>query len=147
MQIQSSSFQPGQPIPRRHTGDGQDLSPPLTWTAPPPATQSLALICDDPDAPRGDWVHWVLWNLAPELRGLEEGRLPAQVGVGNNDFGQPGYRGPSPPRGKAHRYFFHLYALDVRLNLANGATKAQLLKAMQGHVLATTELIGTYQRP
>jgi Raf kinase inhibitor-like YbhB/YbcL family protein len=112
---------------------------------------SLALICDDPDAPRGTWVHWVLFNLPGDARGLSEhipldGTLPNGAQQGKNDFGKLGYGGPAPPRGKPHRYFFKLYALDANLKLPAGATKDQLLKAMKGHVLAEARLMGQYQR-
>jgi hypothetical protein len=116
-----------------------------------PAAESLALVCDDPDAPRGTWVHWVLYDLPPDLAGLPEGvpagPEPAPGGThGKNDFGRLAYGGPCPPRGNPHRYFFKLYALDARLGLAAGATKEEVLDAMQGHVLAQGELMGTYQR-
>jgi len=150
MKLESSAFQANQPIPAKHTCDGADLSPPLTWDALPPETQSLVLICDDPDAPGKTWVHWVLYDLPPTLRELTEG-LPAQPtlpngGVqGKNDFRKLGYGGPCPPGG-SHRYFFKLYALDIMLNLQSGATKDQVEKAMQGHVLADAKLMGHYTR-
>lgn len=147
----STSFAPGQPIPLRHTGDGVDVSPPLSWDGVPPGTQSLALICDDPDAPRKTWVHWVLYGLPPTLRDLPEGvpatpTLPDGSRQGTNDFGKVGYGGPAPPKGSPHRYFFKLYALDVMPTLPPGASKADLLNAMKGHILAESELMGTYQR-
>lgn len=144
MLLTSSVLQPGQPVPVRYTADGQDLSPPLEWTGVPAGARSLAILCDDPDAPRGDWVHWVLYNLDPGLLGLDEGHLGGLPGC--NDFGKTGYNGPSPPRGKTHRYVFHLYALDTALNLPANAGKAHLLKAMEGHVLARAELTATYRR-
>lgn len=151
LQLTSSAFESGQSIPKRHTGDGDDVSPPLAWPDPPGSTQSLALICDDPDAPRGVWVHWVLFNLPPHLRELAEAvpttpALASGARQGTNDFGNLGYGGPAPPPGKPHRYFFKLYALDVLLDLAAGATKDQLLAACKGHILAEGQLMGKYQR-
>ncbi len=151
IQITSSAFREGETIPRRYTGDGEDLSPPLRWADPPSGTRSFALICDDPDAPRGVWVHWVLFNLAGETRELAEGfpateTLPGGVRQGRNDFGNLGYGGPAPPRGKPHRYLFKLHALDGPLDLPASATKNQLLAAMKGHVLAEGQLMGKYQR-
>jgi Raf kinase inhibitor-like YbhB/YbcL family protein len=151
IELTSPAFQPGTTIPKPYTGDGADRSPPLRWSEPPTGTKSLALICDDPDAPRGTWVHWVLFNLPATARELEEG-VPAKdildngAKQGKNDFGKISYGGPAPPRGKPHRYFFKLYALDTPLNLPAGATKAQLEKAMQGHMLAEGQLMGTYGR-
>ena len=126
-------------------------SPPLHWSEPPEGTQSLALICDDPDAPVGTWVHWVLFNLPAETRELEEG-LPTTETLSNgakqgkNDFGKIGYGGPAPPKGKPHRYFFKLYALDKAVDLSPGATKAKLVEAMKGHILAEGQLVGKYGR-
>lgn len=149
--LTSSAFRDGEMIPATYSADGADHSPPLAWSGQPPATVSLALICDDPDAPRGTWVHWVLFNLPGDTRGLAEhtspdGTLANGAHQGKNDFGKLGYGGPAPPRGKPHRYFFKLYALDADLKLPAGATKDQLLKAMQGHVLAEARLMGQYQR-
>ncbi len=151
MELRSSAFTAGGNIPSRHTCDGEDLSPPLSWDVPPANARSFALICDDPDAPGGDWVHWVPYNLPEAARSLEQGTpargdLPNGARQGRNDFGRLGYGGPCPPRGPALRYFFRLYALDVVLTLAAGATKKQLLSAMQGHILAQAELMGRYQR-
>ena len=151
IELTSKAFQPGVTIPKQYTGDGADRSPPLGWSEPPSGTKSLALICDDPDAPRGTWVHWVLFNLPAQSRELEEG-LPTTETLGNgaeqgkNDFGKIGYGGPAPPKGKPHRYFFKLYALDTRLNLRPGATRNQLLAAMKGHILAEGLLMGKYAR-
>jgi hypothetical protein len=149
--LTSPSFGDGRMIPPTHTRDGSDLSPPLAWSDPPSGTATFALICDDPDAPRGVWVHRVLFNLGGSLRGLEEGvpaydKAAGEFKQGKNDFGTLGHGGPAPPRGKPHRYFFRLYALDALLNLPSGATKEQLLAAMKGHVLGETELMGKYQR-
>jgi Raf kinase inhibitor-like YbhB/YbcL family protein len=149
--LTSRAFQHGQPIPTPYTADGRNVSPPLQWTDPPAAARSLTLICEDPDAPRGTWTHWVVFNLPPELRQLDEGvpteaTLPNGTVQGTNDFGKVGYGGPSPPPGKPHRYFFKLYALDRQLHLASGGSKDQLLAAMKGHILAEGQLMGTYGR-
>ena len=149
--LTSSAFADGGAIPTRYTGDGEDVSPPLAWSAVPPETKSLALIGDDPDAPGGTWVHWVIFNLPAETGELPEAVPPDEVLAdgsrqGRNDFGHLGYRGPAPPPGRAHRYFFKLYALDTVLDLEAGATKAQLLAAMQGHILAAGQLMGRYKR-
>lgn len=149
--LSSPSFGQGRAIPPEHTRDGGDTSPPLVWSDPPSGTISFALVCDDPDAPRGTWVHWVIFNLAGTLRGLEEGipttdKTLGEASQGKNDFGTLGYGGPAPPRGTPHRYFFKLYALDTLLQLPPGATKVQLLAVMKGHVLGEADLMGTYQR-
>ena len=150
IELSSTAFQPGTFIPKHFTEDGADKSPPLHWSEPPQGTKSLALICDDPDAPRGTWVHWVLFNLPPQSRELAEGMptsatLPSGAKQGKNSWEEIGYRGPAPPSGK-HRYFFKLYALDVTLDLPSGATKTQLESAMKGHILAEGQLMGNYQR-
>jgi Raf kinase inhibitor-like YbhB/YbcL family protein len=151
IELTSTAFQPGGTIPKQHTADGADRSPPLHWSEPPSGTKSLALICDDPDAPGGTWVHWVLFNLPSQTRELEEG-VPTTETLGNgakqgtNDFGNIGYGGPDPPKGKPHRYLFKLYALDVAVDLPAGATKAQLTDAMKGHILGEGQLVGTYGR-
>jgi Raf kinase inhibitor-like YbhB/YbcL family protein len=150
LKISSPAFEHGQGIPVPYTGDGADHSPPLVWEAPPPGTRSLVLLVEDPDAPRGTWVHWVLFNLPPDALGLDEGvragTLPTGAVQGRNDFGKLGYGGPAPPAGKPHRYFFRLYALDTTLSLPSGSSHAQVTAAMHGHVLAQGELMGTYQR-
>jgi hypothetical protein len=151
IQITSPAFTEGQPIPRKYTCDAEDASPPLAWSGVPAEVKSLALVVDDPDAPVGNWVHWVFYNLPPSLTTLKEGiaKTPAVEGVGTqgtNDFRKIGYGGPCPPRGKPHRYFFKLYALDTSLSLPPGASKADLEKAMRGHILAQGQLIGTYSR-
>ncbi len=149
--LESSAFDNGTPIPAKHTWDTEGLSPPLKWGSPPEGTQSWALICDDPDAPMGTWVHWVLFNLPAEARELPEG-LPTDGELetggrqGKNDFARLGYGGPCPPHGKRHRYVFRLYALDTSLTLDPGASKSDVLKAMEGHVLGQGELMGTYSR-
>jgi Raf kinase inhibitor-like YbhB/YbcL family protein len=150
-EITTTAFQEGKPIPKRHTGDDHDLSPPLKWTDPPAGTKCFALIADDPDAPRGIWVHWVLFNLPPDTRGMDEGvpkkeTLPNGAKQGTTDFGSVGYGGPAPPKGKPHRYFFKLYALDEQLNLPAGGKKAEVEAAMKGHILAEAQVMGTYQR-
>lgn len=150
MQLESTAFTHNELIPSQYTCDGEDISPPLSWSDPPADTKSLALICDDPDAPMKTWVHWVVYNLPPEIRTLPE-RVPAGNTLsdggfqGINDFGKIAYGGPCPPRG-THRYFFKLYALDTALDLKSGATKATVEAAMKGHILAQTELIGRYSR-
>ncbi len=150
MNLESSAFSDNGLIPSKYTCDRENISPPLSWDNPPSGTKSFALIVDDPDAPMRTFVHWVLYNLPPETRQLPEAMLTqsqgSPIGIqGKNDFGKLGYGGPCPPSG-THRYFFKLYALDQELVLQSGATKAQLLKAMEGHILATTELIGRYSR-
>jgi Raf kinase inhibitor-like YbhB/YbcL family protein len=151
IELSSSAFREGETIPKQYTGDGTDMSPTLGWSKPPDNTKSLALICDDPDAPRGTWTHWVLYNLPADARTLEE-RVPTQESLANgakqgkNDFGRIGYGGPAPPKGKPHRYFFKLYALDRILELKAGASKDQLLAAMKGHVVAEGQLMGRYAR-
>lgn len=149
--IASSAFEADATIPVRHTCDGADLSPPLRWEGVPEGAQSLALIADDPDAPVGTWVHWVLYGLDPRTDHLSEGIEPREIlpdgsRQGTNDFRRIGYGGPCPPPGGAHRYFFKLYALDAPLSLAPGARKAELLDAMEGHVLARGALMGRYAR-
>jgi Raf kinase inhibitor-like YbhB/YbcL family protein len=149
--LQSPAFAPGGEIPATYTCDVRDRSPALRWTAPPTNTKGFALIVDDPDAPVSTWVHWVLYAIAATTRELPEGvRAEGSVpGIGTqgvNDFGKVGYGGPCPPRGPAHRYFFRLYALDAALSLPPRATKADLLKAIEGHVLGQAGLMGRYQR-
>ena len=149
--ISSSAFQPGAPIPRPYTCDGRDVSPPLAWSGVPAGTRALALVCDDPDAPAGNWVHWVIFNIPASLPGLGEG-VAAQAALadgtrqGRNDFGRIGYGGPSPPQGRQHRYIFTLYALDRELPLQGGCRKADLMAAMKGHVLQSAAVSGTYKR-
>ncbi len=151
IQITSTGFTEGNMIPQKYTCDKEDISPPLTWTGVPAQAKSLALIVDDPDAPVGVWVHWVVFDMLPTLTGLPEGvaKTPTVAGIGTQgitDFRKPGYGGPCPPKGKPHRYFFRLYALDSQLTLPAGAKRAEVDKAMQGHILATGQLIGTYSR-
>jgi Raf kinase inhibitor-like YbhB/YbcL family protein len=143
--LETSAFDNAQAIPSRHTCEGEDVSPPLRWTNVPEGTRSLALVVDDPDAPGGIFTHWIAWGLGPEADGLGEGEpAPSE---GQNDFGTTGYRGPCPPPGHGrHRYVFRLYALDAERELAAGAAKAELEQAIEGDVLMTAELVGTYER-
>ena len=149
--VSSSAFKEGDRIPAKYTCQGQDVSPPLAWGEPPAGTQSVALIVDDPDAPGGVFTHWVLFNIPPDSRNLPEA-VPTQAELasgalqGKTDFGRIGYGGPCPPPGRPHRYQFTLYALDQPLGLEGGASKKQLLSAMEGHILAQGQLTGTYQR-
>jgi hypothetical protein len=152
--LTSPAFADGGPIPRIHTCQGRDVSVPLAWSSLPAGTRSLALIVDDPDAPdpsapKMTWVHWVLYNLPPSATGLPQAvgpdKLPKGTAEGVNDWGRTGYGGPCPPVGR-HRYFFKLYALDVTLPDLGRPNKAKLEKAMKGHVLGKTELVGTYQK-
>ncbi len=143
--LTSSAFREGASIPVKHTCDGPDVSPPLAWSGAPKNTKTFALICDDPDAPAGTWVHWVLFNVPPTVTQLPENASGSGT-EGRNDFRKTGYGGPCPPPGKPHRYFFKLYALDASLALKAGATKADVERAMQGHVLAQAQLMGTFGR-
>ena len=150
LKIESPAFAAGKPIPSRHTADGPDVSPALSWSGAPSTARSLALVCDDPDAPRGTWVHWVVYDVPAQSGGLPEGvaptpALPGGGFQGKNDFGKLGWGGPAPPSG-THRYFFRLYACDALLGLRPGATAAELARAMEGHVVARGELMGTYSR-
>jgi Raf kinase inhibitor-like YbhB/YbcL family protein len=150
--LASSAFRAGAPIPVPYTCDGADRSPPLAWSGAPARTAAFALIADDPDAPGGTWVHWVLYDLPSQTSALGENvpkleRLPEVGGVqGRNDFRAVGYGGPCPPPGPAHHYHFTLYALDRVLGLKPGATKKDVERAMAGKVLASAELVGTYAR-
>ena len=146
MRLVSPAFDEGAAIPKKFTGDGTDVSPPLNWTEAPRETRSFALICDDPDAPRGTWVHWVLFNIPADAGGMGEGGRAEGARQGKNDFGKLGYGGPAPPRGKPHRYEFKLYALDTTLTLPQGSTKQQVEGAIKGHVVADAQLMGTYGR-
>jgi Raf kinase inhibitor-like YbhB/YbcL family protein len=164
IQLRSPAFADGGMIPKRFTCDGADRSPSLEWSGVPAQAVTLALICDDPDAPVGTWSHWVVFNLPPKVGALEEGVPPSEniaaaaakapepaaealsaARQGKNDFGNSGYGGPCPPSG-THRYFFRIYALDSRLDLGPGATRSQVLKAITGHILAEGRLVGKYQR-
>ncbi len=150
IQVTSTAFAEGELIPPDYTADGPNISPPLQWQGAPEAAVSIALINDDPDAPVGTWAHWVLYNLPGDTTSLPENIPPDETldngGVhGTTDFGRIGYGGPAPPSG-THRYYFKIYALDSMLDLAPGATKAQVEKAMKGHVLAEGQLMGKYKR-
>ncbi len=150
LEIKSPAFENNKLIPKQYTCNGINISPPLFWSKIPVTTKSLALISDDPDAPMGTWVHWIIYNMPPISKGLQEGVLPLQnfshdTKQGLNDFNKIGYGGPCPPSG-THRYFFKLYALDTKLNLEAGATKKQLENAMKDHILAQAELIGKYKK-
>lgn len=143
--LTSDAFADGERIPRRHSCEGEDVSPALSWSGAPAETRSLALVVDDPDAPVGTFTHWLAWAIPPDADGLGEGE-PAP-GEGRNGFGAPGWRGPCPPPGHGpHRYFFRLHALDAEPALAAGADRRQFERALEGHVLATAELMGLYER-
>ncbi|CRX38664.1 YbhB/YbcL family Raf kinase inhibitor-like protein [Estrella lausannensis] len=144
MRLESSAFNGGQPIPERYTCDGEDVSPPLQISDVPKGCKSLAMFVDDPDAPVGTFDHWIVWNLHPKTNDLAEGvSLPHE---GENGFGTVGWRGPCPPRGSPHRYFFRLYALDTMLPLREGSNREEVEEAMEGHILEKAELMGTYRR-
>ena len=151
MKLSSSAFKHGASVPRDYTCDGDDFSPPLTWEGVPTGAKSLALICDDPDAPiEQPWVHWVVYNIPPTTTSFDANVAIGSIAgatTGMTNFGRTIYNGPCPPKGHGvHRYFFKLYALDVMLKLSGGATKDELLVAMKGHVLAQAELMGTFKR-
>lgn len=151
MTLSSPAFPDGDRIPVRYTCDGQDISPPLAWTEPPPGTKSLLLIMDDPDAPGGVFTHWILFNLPAGAGELAEavprqGQLANQALQGTNDFGKIGYNGPCPPPDRLHHYRFVIYALDSPVELEAGALREQILNSIQGHILARGQLTATYQR-
>lgn len=151
MTVMSVAFAMNAMIPAPHTCLGRNSSPPLAWGPLPPGARSVTVLCHDPDAPVGDWSHWVLINLPPDTRELPEG-VPAKPALGNgaiqglNDFGRHGYGGPCPPPGHEHRYFFQVFALDTMLDLDPKCSKADVLRAMDGHILAQGELVGTFKR-
>jgi Raf kinase inhibitor-like YbhB/YbcL family protein len=152
LELTSDAFANGQSIPAKYACTGRNISPALTWNDPPAGTQSFALIMDDPDAPMGTWVHWVLFNIPADRRGLEEdlpvtGKNvdPNAIFVGKNSSNNIAYDGPCPPSG-THRYYFKLYALDTQISLLPGATKEQVLREMEGHILAQGELMGTFSK-
>jgi len=150
IEVTSPAFGEGEMIPAEYTADGRNISPPIEWTAGPEGTKSFALINDDPDAPMGTWVHWVVYNIPADVTSLEENVLPEETLAngamqGTTDFGRIGYGGPAPPSG-THRYFFKVYALDTMLDLPTGATKSQVESAMDGHILAEGQLVGKYSR-
>ncbi len=148
--LSSNAFTEGAMIPQRYSCDGENISPPLFWTGVPSGTRSLALICDDPDAPVGTWDHWVLYNIPADATGLpesvpEKAVLDTGAVHGSNSWGRIGYGGPCPPGG-THRYFFKIFALDTLLDLKSGATTSQLLETMEGHILGQGQLMGRYRR-
>lgn len=150
IQLTSTAFEQGDPIPYVYTCEGDDVSPPLQWSGAPVSTRSYAMICEDPDAPRGTYVHWVLFNIPGDAVELNRAvptlpELPSGARHGQNTAGDMAYAGPCPPPGNPHRYFFRLYALDISLNLPQGVTKAELEKAMDQHIVAQGTLMGTYQ--
>jgi len=151
IQLTSSAFAEGEFIPAKYSCDGEDVSPPLKWSNLPTGVKGLALICDDPDAPVGTWVHWVLYGLPPTETELPE-KIPTTETLatgakqGINDFKRIGYGGPCPPAGRPHRYFFKLYALDAEITLEPGATKKDLVRVMYGRILAEGQLMGKYKR-
>ncbi len=149
--MSAEAFKDGGNIPAVYTCDGRNISPTLTWSGIPAGTKSIALIVDDPDAPRGTFVHWVLFNIPPDARGLPEAMPETKTlkdgsRQGNTSYGEAGYGGPCPPPGKPHRYYFKVYALDTKLDLPAGAIKADVEKAMNGHILAKGEIMGKYGR-
>lgn len=151
IQIISSAFEEGGIIPKQYTCDGENISPLLKWSSVPEGTKTITLICDDPDAPAGTWVHWGIFNIPAEIMEIKEKistekELPNGTKQGINDFGKIGYGGPCPPPGAAHRYFFKVYALDMVIDLNPGATKSELVKAMEGHILSEGKLMGKYSR-
>jgi len=150
LEMESASFANGKFIPAKYTGEGEDISPPLKWSGVPEETKSFALICDDPDAPMGTWVHWVVYDIPPEVRELQENvpdseTLDNGAVQGETDFRKIGYGGPCPPSG-THRYFFKIYAVDKLLKIGPGATKKKVLDAIKGHVLDSGQLMGRYKR-
>ncbi len=152
MRLESASFREGEPIPRDHSRDGADSHPALSWSGAPRGTEGFALVCDDPDAQRGTWVHWVLYDVPATATSLpsgvaKAGKHPSGGVQGKNDYGELGWGGPAPPRGHGvHHYVFRLYALDTKLGLPSGKSRSELETAMKGHVLAEAKLTGTYRR-
>lgn len=153
MEIQSPEFANNAEVPRKYTCQGEDISPPLSWSNTPVGTKSFVLICDDPDAPVGIWLHWTLFNIPADKKELSDGAgAPAKKQLsdgskqGMTDSGNVGYHGPCPPPGKYHRYFFRLFALDTMLNLDGGVARKAIEQAMQGHILAQAEMLGRYRR-
>jgi len=151
LELKSAAFGNNEFIPEEYTCQGEDISPPLSWSEVPEGTKSFALICDDPDAPAGTWVHWVIYNIPPGEQGFSPG-VKSQETLGNGskqgmtDFGRVGYGGPCPPPGNPHRYFFKLYALDVLLNINPGLTKKELLQKIEGHIIEETQIVGKFRR-
>lgn len=147
MELKSSAFRDGEPIPRKYSGEGQNVSPPLTWSDPPEGTEGFALVCEDPDAPRPEpFVHWLVYAIPADWREFEEGSVGGAI-EGENSGGKPGYTGPMPPEDDGvHHYHFTLYALDAPIALQRGSLKNELLGAIEGNVIGRAELIGTYER-
>jgi len=145
LRLSSPAFEDGGKIPKKYTCDGANINPSLTIENVPLNTKSLALVFDDVDAPRGTYVHWILWNLAPDVKEIKENSVPEGAVLGMNDFKKPNYGGPCPPR-RAHKYVFRIYALDTLLNLNPKGTKKDLEKVMEGHIISRTQLTGLYQR-
>ena len=151
LKVTSDAFTNGSTIPKEYTADGKDLSPSLKWSTPPAKTKSLALTCEDPDAPVGTWFHWIVYNIPPQSEGLSKNiekvaKLKNGSVQGSNDFRKLGYNGPAPPKGPVHHYNFKVFALKKKLSLKPGATKSQFYKSIKGLVLAKGTLTGTYQR-
>ena len=145
MSLTTTAFENNGAIPVKYTCQGQDISPPLEIADVPEKAKSLALVMDDPDAPKGTWDHWIVWNIPRDTTAIAEGKEPKGV-AGTNSFSKTGYRGPCPPKGPAHRYVFKLYALDTELDIKEGSRKAELEKAMKGHIVTKAQLIGKYAR-
>lgn len=145
LKLTSPVFENNSPLPPRYTCDRENINPPLSIRNVPQGTKSLALLLDDQDAPRGSYVHWIVWNIDPETKDIKEDSVPENAVEGTNDFKKRNYGGPCPPT-RAHRYVFKLYALDIRLSLENSSTKAALEKAMKGHILAQTQLLTSYKK-
>jgi Raf kinase inhibitor-like YbhB/YbcL family protein len=146
LKISSPAFQNNEYIPKKYSCQGEDLNPPLIFENIPQNAKSLALIVDDPDAPMGNWDHWIVFNISPQTKDIKEGEIPKGSLQGINDFGKLDYGGPCPPPGRPHRYFFKLFTLDIVLNLKQGIRKNVLEKAMEGHILGQAQLIGLYKR-
>lgn len=150
--VTSKTVQDGKPIPVNHTGDGKDISPELTWSKAPQTAKSIAVTCEDPDAPGGVWFHWIVINLPPSTTNLKENlekkaSIAGGAAQGTNDFGKVGYNGPAPPKGSEHHYHFKVFALDQKLDLQPGCDKKQFYKALSGHVVGRGKLTGLYKRP
>lgn len=151
LSVTSTAIAEGVTIPKKYTKDGDDVSPPLSWSKGPDGTKSYAIDCEDPDAPGGTWWHWIMFNLAPEATSLAENQAKSASSAqgvlqGSNDFHKPGYNGPAPPAGKVHHYYFKVMALDTKLSLSENADKDAFKKALKGHVLAEGRLTGVYKR-
>ncbi|MBI4226400.1 YbhB/YbcL family Raf kinase inhibitor-like protein [Candidatus Roizmanbacteria bacterium] len=145
IKVASAAFKNGEIIPKKYTCDGENINPPLTIASIPAEAKSLALIVDDPDAPVGNWNHWLVWNIEPATKEISENSVPANTVLGINDFGKLEYGGPCPPSG-THRYFFRIYALDTKLDLPQGAKRGELENAMKNHIVDQGELMGKYSR-